>query len=165
MKTLLLTLLFITTALAEDLTTLKGRTFKDARVMAKTPGAITVSHDGGMVEIRADELTDEQCKKYGIATPPKPAPPVVVAEKPTLGYTTVAGYFASPSPELLDKAVQYCVDKDEAALKKLCDTGLVILLKGGMDVKITDTKIFSGMVKIRPKGQTLELWTQREAVK
>ena len=79
--------------------------------------------------------------------------------------TTVEGYLASPSLELLEKAFSYMTQKDEEALKKLVATGLVFPLKGGLQVEIVDTKIFSGLVKIRPRGQTIEIWTNSEAIK
>ena len=79
--------------------------------------------------------------------------------------TTVGGYLASPSQELLEKAVSYAAVNDAAALQKLMATGLVIQLKGGLEVHIADTKIFKGLVKIRPRGQTIELWTVAEAIK
>lgn len=78
---------------------------------------------------------------------------------------TVGGYFASPSEELFDKAMTYTVQRDEVALSRLMATGLVIPLKADMPVETTDARIFSGKVKIRPRGQTIELWTVYEAVK
>jgi len=78
--------------------------------------------------------------------------------------TTKSGYLASVSEELLDKAIDYAVAKDHAALQKLMDTNLVFMLKGGLKVYIVDTKIFSGKVKIRPAGETVEVWTLIEAV-
>ena len=77
---------------------------------------------------------------------------------------TKSGYLASTSEELLDKAIEYAVAKDYAALQKILDTQLVFMLKGGLRVYIVDTKIFSGKVKIRPVGETFEVWTLIEAV-
>ena len=88
-----------------------------------------------------------------------------VATQPLVAATTVDGYLASPSKELLEKAIKYCGQKDEAALKQLMDSGLVIFLKANVEVEIMETKIFSGLVKIRPRGSTLELWVPIEAVK
>jgi hypothetical protein len=84
---------------------------------------------------------------------------------PANAETTVGGYLASPSQETLEKAISYVVDKDEAAFKKIMAGGLVLSLEAGLDVQIVDTKIFKGLVKIRPRGQTIELWTVSEAVK
>ena len=77
---------------------------------------------------------------------------------------TKSGYLASVSEELLDKAIEYAVAKDNVALQKLMDSKMVFMLKGGLKVYIVDTKIFSGKVKIRPAGQTVEVWTLIEAV-
>jgi uncharacterized membrane protein YqaE (UPF0057 family) len=98
---------------------------------------------------------------------PQPTPErTAVAPPSRTGRTvTVGGYFASPSEELFDRAMNYADQRDEAALSKLMATGLVIPLKAGMPVEITDTKMFSGKLKIRPRGQKIELWTVVEAVK
>lgn len=78
--------------------------------------------------------------------------------------TTKSGYLASPSEQLLDKAIQYISVKDYVAVQKLLDTKMVIMLKGGLRVYVVDSKIFSGKIKIRPVGQTIEIWTVTEAV-
>lgn len=78
--------------------------------------------------------------------------------------TTKSGYLASVSEKLLDKAIDYAVAKDHTALQKLMDTNLVFMLKSGLRIHIVDTKIFSGKVKIRPAGETVEVWTLIEAV-
>lgn len=88
-----------------------------------------------------------------------------VAPSVAAGRTTVSGYLASPSIELLEKAFAYVRQKDEKALEQLTDAGLVIYLKGGLEVEVMDTKIFKGLIKIRPRGQTIEVWTNVEAVK
>ena len=77
---------------------------------------------------------------------------------------TKSGYIASASKELLDKAIEYASVKDVAAFQKLLDTKLVFVLKAGLKVYVVDTKIFSGMVKIRPVGETVEIWTLIEAI-
>lgn len=78
---------------------------------------------------------------------------------------TVPGYLASTSEDLLDKAIEYAVSKDYVALQKLLDSDLVFMLKGGLEVYIVKCKFFSGKVKIRPTGETIEIWTVIEAVK
>jgi hypothetical protein len=99
--------------------------------------------------------------------PPLP-PPIQKPASPTPlagGKLTVAGYIASPSEDLLDKAVRYASQKDAVAFGQLLQSGMVIQLKGGIPIEVTDTDIFGGKVKIRPRGQTIELWTVIEAVK
>ena len=77
---------------------------------------------------------------------------------------TKSGYLASLSEKILDKAVDYAVAKDNIALQKLIDSKLVFLLKSNLKVYIVDTKLFSGKIKIRPVGETIEVWTVTEAV-
>lgn len=81
------------------------------------------------------------------------------------GYVTVDGYLASPSEEDLGKAIRYLVDKDDDALATILASGSVFKLKSGILVSIVETKVLSGKVKIRPRGQTLEFWTNTEAIK
>jgi hypothetical protein len=78
--------------------------------------------------------------------------------------TTKSGYLASPSQELLEEALSYVAAKDEVAYNKIMATGTVFALKGGLEVEIVDTVISKGLVKIRPRGETIELWTNTEAI-
>lgn len=73
------------------------------------------------------------------------------------------GTLASPSEELLDKALRYVIEDDEAALIKLMKTGQVIELRVGMRAHLVKST-FTGKIKIRPHGQTIELWTVMEAI-
>jgi len=82
---------------------------------------------------------------------------------PGVRYTT-GGKVAALTEELLDKAYGYIAADDKVAFAKLLDSGTVIILKAGLKVQIVDTKVFSGKVKIRPIGETVELWTVMEAV-
>lgn len=77
---------------------------------------------------------------------------------------TVGGHAAAVSEKLLDRVVDLSIAKDYAALQKLIDSGLVIILKKGLKVEVVDTKLFSGKVNIRPFGYNLELWTVMEAI-
>ncbi len=79
---------------------------------------------------------------------------------------TVDGYLASPSKEALQKAIQYAAQNDEAAVGQMVNSGQVIWLKSGLDVHIVESGgMLSGLVKIRPHGSTVELWTVSEAVR
>ena len=80
-------------------------------------------------------------------------------------HVTKAGYLASPSREVVEQAIGYVVANDPEALNKLLETGTVFNLKGGMAVEIVESSLLSGMVKIRPRGEVVELWTNIEAVK
>jgi hypothetical protein len=79
-------------------------------------------------------------------------------------YVTKSGYLAGVTEEALDKAIDYAVQKDDSALQQLISTGMVFPLKAGIPVHIVDTKFFSGKVKIRPRGSTVEVWTVMEAI-
>lgn len=79
---------------------------------------------------------------------------------------TVGGYLASPSKDALQMAIRYATQNDEAAVSQMVNSGQVIWLKAGLDVHIVESGgTFSGMVKIRPHGSTMELWTVSEAVR
>lgn len=82
----------------------------------------------------------------------------------TTVYTTKSGYLASISEKMLDKAIDYSVAGDTAALQKLMDAKLVFVMKGGLRVYLEDLKMFAGKVKIRPVGETVEVWTVYEAI-
>jgi hypothetical protein len=77
---------------------------------------------------------------------------------------TKAGYPASTSEIFIDKAAEYVAANDLAALQTLIDKNLIFPLKGGLKVYVVDTKLFSGKIKIRPVGKTIEFWTLFEAV-
>jgi hypothetical protein len=47
---------------------------------------------------------------------------------------------------------------------QLMKTKRVFPLKGGIKVYLVKGGIFSGKIKIRPAGSTVELWTFREAI-
>ena len=57
---------------------------------------------------------------------------------------------------------------DEVAFKKALMAGVLsgicTVFKLGEKVYITDTSIFSGLVKVRRPGETIEYWTAIEAV-
>lgn len=79
-------------------------------------------------------------------------------------YVTKPGYFAAVNKQDFEKAVEYSVQKDEVALDKLMKSRRVFPLKGGIKVHLVKGGIFSGTIKIRPAGSTVELWTFREAI-
>jgi antitoxin component YwqK of YwqJK toxin-antitoxin module len=77
---------------------------------------------------------------------------------------TKDGYLAAMSETLLDKATRIVDENDHEALQKLMDSKQVIMLKEGLEVYVVEEKMFSGKVKIRPKGEILEVWTVKEAI-
>ncbi len=78
-------------------------------------------------------------------------------------------WFGASSKELFEKLVQYSVQGDSAAFGKLMTAGLLTgettMFKNGEEVLLADTAIFSGMIKVRRKGDTQEYWTNIEATK
>jgi hypothetical protein len=77
-------------------------------------------------------------------------------------------YFGCVTRDARDKIVHYSIDGDKEAFKTALGaallTGACTFFKSGEKVFVTDTAIFSGLVKIRRKGQTAEYWTNLEAV-
>ncbi|MDQ7836431.1 MAG: hypothetical protein RDU24_13705 [Humidesulfovibrio sp.] len=78
-------------------------------------------------------------------------------------------WFGFHNRELLERAMQIASQGDKAAWSKLMAkavvAGAVIQLKPGEEVFLEDTAVFSGMVKIRRKGDISGLWTNMEAVR
>ncbi|MGA9115316.1 MAG: hypothetical protein WB626_00910 [Bacteroidota bacterium] len=77
-------------------------------------------------------------------------------------YVTNDGYLASTNKELLKRATEL-LDDDEAFAQFLQDNYPDLFqLKKGIEVYLVDTDW--GYVKVRPKRQSTEIWTYREAV-
>ncbi|MFZ2279917.1 MAG: DUF4339 domain-containing protein [Prosthecobacter sp.] len=78
-------------------------------------------------------------------------------------------WYGASSKELFEKLVQYSVQGDSAAYKKLMlaglQTGDTTFFKDHEKVLIMDTALFSGLVKVRRTGDVAEFWTSLEAVK
>lgn len=67
------------------------------------------------------------------------------------------------------KLTDYAVQKDSQAFKSALTLGIMrgtaTIFKSGEEVFVVDTAIFSGMIKVRRKGEVKEYWTKFEAVK
>jgi len=78
-------------------------------------------------------------------------------------------YFGCRDRKYFNKLVNYAVQEDTKAFSQALAAGIFAgictMLKDGEVVYIMDTAIFSGLIKVRRKGQTQEYWTNREAVK
>jgi len=78
-------------------------------------------------------------------------------------------YFGCKNREYRDKITNYIVQGDKQAFMKALGSGVAsgecILFDAGEEVFVTDTAILSGLLKVRRKGQTIEYWTNTEAVK
>ena len=77
-------------------------------------------------------------------------------------YHTKGDFFVSISKEDFKKAQDYKIAKDLKALKELLTTGKIFYLKPGIEVYRLNSTF--GLVKIRAKGTTIELWTYREEI-
>lgn len=77
-------------------------------------------------------------------------------------------WFGCTDRKYFEKLVDYAVQKDEQAFKQALAAGILTgactMFKDGEVVYITDTAIFSGLVKVRRKGELQEFWTNIEAV-
>lgn len=78
-------------------------------------------------------------------------------------------WFGCTDRKYFNKLVEYVVQQDEYAFNQAFAagllTGICTKFKNGEIVYIVDTAIFSGLVKVRRRGQTNEYWTNIEAVK
>ena len=89
----------------------------------------------------------------------------------TPGMRVVQGdyWWGAATTELFDKLMRYSVQKDEVAFNRLMaaglSTGMTTYFKNGEELFLTDTAIFSGKMKVRRKGETVEYWTVIEATK
>lgn len=77
-------------------------------------------------------------------------------------YHTKGDYFVAISKEDFKKAQDYKIAKDLEALKELLATGKIFYLKPGIEVY--RLKSTFGLVKIRAKGTTIEMWTYMEEI-
>jgi hypothetical protein len=99
------------------------------------------------------------------------ASPAVVEPEPIASpsvlinlYTTNSHLYAL-SEELLDTAIQYAIEKDYAALQQLMDSQMVFKLKPGQDIHMEKCLGFAcSKVKVRLVGNTIDLYTVREAI-
>lgn len=81
---------------------------------------------------------------------------------PTI-YRAKGDYFIAVSEEVFKNAREYKINKDTVALAKLLAEGKIFYLRPGTEVYRLDVTL-TGIVKIRPKGYTEELWTYREEI-
>ena len=73
------------------------------------------------------------------------------------------------SKELYSKLTQYTVQGDAEAYRKLYSAGLqtgdITGFIDGEEVMLADTAVFSGLMKVRRKGELQEYWTSIDAAK
>lgn len=77
-------------------------------------------------------------------------------------------WFGCQSRDYFEKVVGFAVQKDNEAFGKALAAGILqgncTRFTAGETVFLADTAIFSGLVKVRRKGETSEYWTNLEAV-
>lgn len=78
-------------------------------------------------------------------------------------------WFGCTDREYFSKLVDYAVQDDQQAFSQALATGVVAgvctTFTNGENVFITDTAVFSGLVKVRRRGEITEYWTNLEAIK
>jgi len=78
-------------------------------------------------------------------------------------------WFGCSNKEEFSKISGYLIKKDQQAFTNAMTRGIqngsITLFKDGETVFVEDTAIFSGLIKIRRNGETIEYWTNIEAVK
>jgi opacity protein-like surface antigen len=83
-------------------------------------------------------------------------------------YIKGANHFDCVNKEDFKKLVGYAVDGDTAAFEKELSyellMGMATTFKDGESVYLEDTDIWSGLVQVRPAGETQAYWTNIEAV-
>lgn len=88
---------------------------------------------------------------------------------PGVKVITGNNHFGCTSKEYHKKLLGFVVDHDKAAfeqgLSAGISTGLCTVFHSGEAVFLSDTAVFSGLVKLRRKGESLEYWTAMEAVR
>ena len=80
----------------------------------------------------------------------------------SLIYYAEGKYVSCISKSIFINATEYYNNGDMDAVEKLIKSGLAIKLKHGTEVFLLE--VDSGVVKIRVKGEILELWTYREEI-
>lgn len=117
---------------------------------------------------RPDPMPLPSTPSPAAAARPAPEPEPEREPEPT-GFETFRtkdGYIASLTEAGLDKAIEFAASGDDQAFKAFIrgSGGAVFPLKPGLEVYVSDY-VGLGTVKIRPKGQTVEIWTVREAIR
>ena len=78
-------------------------------------------------------------------------------------------FFGCTDLDYHKKLTNYAVQKDMEAFTKSLTEGLLLgkctLFKSGEEVFLVDTVVFSGLIKLSRKGDTVEYWTIIEAIK
>jgi hypothetical protein len=78
-------------------------------------------------------------------------------------------YFGCKDRSQFEKIGSYASNHDQQAFTRAVDEGLIdgscVAFTNNEIVYLTDTALFSGLIKVRPQGETQEYWTNVEAAK
>lgn len=77
--------------------------------------------------------------------------------------------FGCTDAEYVGQLGNYAVQHDNEAFSRALSAGVMLgqctFFRSGESVYQTDVKVFSGLVKVRRPGETIEYWTNSEAVR
>ncbi|MBD2019203.1 hypothetical protein H6F43_03265 [Leptolyngbya sp. FACHB-36] len=80
-------------------------------------------------------------------------------------FRTKEGYVAALSEEDLEQVIGYAASKDSQAFQSAITNGKAVLLRAGIRVHLEKCLGFAcNKVKVRPEGQSQEVYTMREAI-
>jgi len=88
----------------------------------------------------------------------------------TPGEHTIASdkLFGCTDRDEFEKIIGFAVEKDSDAFGKELATGMLsgqcVMFSAGETVFLSDTAMFSGLIQVRRKGETLAYWTNLEAI-
>lgn len=79
------------------------------------------------------------------------------------------GFFGCTNRIYFEQLITYVADKDMETFGQGLVAGVLagqcVLFKISDEVFVTDTAMFSGLIRVRPKGGINEYWTNMEAVR
>jgi hypothetical protein len=79
-------------------------------------------------------------------------------------YTTKPNYIAAPSEAELNQAVQIVADGDREAFNALLNQHQIIVMQPNLKVYLEGCASDCNVVKVRPEGETITLYTLIEAI-
>lgn len=87
------------------------------------------------------------------------------AHAATLVKTTQGSFVAALTKAKLLRALDFVAADDKMGFARyLAENIDVFIMKSGVRVYVEDATFFTGMIKIRPVGETVSFWTVAEAV-
>lgn len=91
-----------------------------------------------------------------------------LAEAQSMKHISGNNFFGCTTKEERSEIIGYVSQEDKQAFMMALTDGInrgtVTVFENGEEVYIVDTAVFSGLVKVRRKGETKAYWTNLEAV-